>query len=154
MDDLKIIFYIIVAIVWMVYNNYRKISEESKKRDPSRPAGDEIEESGPYEPPVNRKPSIPTVFRRKEQPSPAPVRSKPTAMKRTPLRKERMSSSYNSSMFISPSREGGNVQPSKLVQFEEVPAPVEQVNPWTETIRNADFRTGIVLAEILKRPYN
>jgi hypothetical protein len=163
MDDLKIVFYIIVAIVWMVYNNYRKLSEQSSKRDPSAPPpGDVIEENWPKEPPVARKPeptvikkpSLPKVLRKREVPVPVPVRTAPSPMKRAPLYKERLSSSKSNNMFLTAGREGGAMQPSKMVQFEEPHQVLQVPNPWAEAVRNADFRTAMILSEVLKRPYN
>jgi len=163
MDDLKIVFYIVVAIVWMVYNNYRKLSEQSSKRDPSAsPPGEVIEENWPKEPPVmkrpdpteTRKPSLPKVLRKREQPVPIPVLKAPSPMKRAPLYKERLSSSKNNNMFLTSRREGGTKQPSKMVRFEEPHHETLVANPWAEAVRNADFRTAIILTEVLKRPYN
>lgn len=57
-------------------------------------------------------------------------------------------------MFLTSGREGGSIQPSKMVQFEEPHLEIMVANPWAEAIRNADFRTAIVLSEVLKRPYN
>jgi len=162
-DDLKIVFYIIVAIVWMVYNNYKKLSEQSSKRDPSAPpAGEVIEENWPKEPTVVRKPettvarksSLPKILRKKEERIPVPVRTAPVPMKRTPLYKERLSSSKSNNMFLTSSREGGSMQPSKVVRFEEPHHETMVANPWAEAVRNADFKTAIILSEVLKRPYN
>src|SRR5688572_15500707 len=47
MDDLKIVFYVLVAIIWVVYNNYKKITDASRKRDLSKPPDEVIQENWP-----------------------------------------------------------------------------------------------------------
>ncbi len=59
MDDLKVVLYIVIAIIWVVYNNYKKISDASKKRDYSKPPAEVIQENWPgkKEKPVVREKS-------------------------------------------------------------------------------------------------
>ena len=63
MDDLKIILYVVVAIIWVVYNNYRKITDASKKRDLSKPQPDI---SAPIPPPEKVRPVQPPVRKLRE----------------------------------------------------------------------------------------
>src|SRR6187399_740756 len=56
MDDLKIAFYVVVAIAWVVYNNYKKISEASRKRDLSKPPDEVIQENWPGKKQASPKP--------------------------------------------------------------------------------------------------
>ena len=51
MDDLKIILYVVVAIIWVVYNNYRKISEASKKRNLTQPPREPVTGPQKMDPP-------------------------------------------------------------------------------------------------------
>lgn len=156
MDDLKVVFYVVVAIIWMIYNNYKKVSEEAKKRDPSKPIQETITENWPKEtdipkPPVYQRP-IENKSKQKEVRVPSISRRTET-LKREPIRKERLSGNYKIKPIVTVSREGGNLQPSKLVHFEEVVYDNEPFNRIAAEIRNADFRQAFILSEVLQRPY-
>ena len=155
MDDLKVILYVVVAIIWVVYNNYKKISEASKKRNLSLPQ----QTSEPVPPKTKLPQSVPAkrtereviekqprkLFReavsRKPVPVPSPLRRKP--------RTERPS--FISTSF---STEGGSIAPSKIVKFEEPTTPVQVLHPILQAFRNTDLRAAIIMGEVLKRPYN
>lgn len=157
-NDLKIVLYIVGAIIWLIYNNYKKVAEETRKRDPSKPVGEVIEENWPKEPEAPksapRKSPVPKVLRKKPEPVPVPARKEVPVMKRVALSKPRMSSAYQSAFQRSAVSEGGSLQPSKMVKFEDPLTEQTPSNPWVEALRNADMRTAIVFSEIFKRPYN
>src|SRR5688572_28040602 len=97
MDDLKVVFYIVVGIAWMIYNNYKKVSAESKKRDPSKPIQETIPENWPKEPDYPKPPVVQKQPERKSLPKPVRLPSIPRrteTFKREPIRKERLSSNY------------------------------------------------------------
>src|SRR5688572_11879783 len=70
MDDFKIVFYIIVAIAWVVYSNYKKISEEAKKRNPAKRPPEVIQENWPSQP---YKPKPPVASSPTKIPVPAGI---------------------------------------------------------------------------------
>ena len=156
MDDLKVVFYVVVAIVWMIYNNYKKVSEEAKKRDPSKPFQETIPENWPKESELPKPP----VFQKSSENKPVtkPVRvpansRRAETLKREPIRKERLSGNNKIQTTLATSREGGNLQPSKLVHFEDAVQETEPLNKIVADIRNADFRQAFILSEVLQRPY-
>ena len=51
-------------------------------------------------------------------------------------------------------REGGAIQPSKIVQFEETLTVTEYANSVLSDLRDGDMQKAIIYSEILKRPYN
>jgi hypothetical protein len=156
-NDLKLILYVVIAIIWLIYNNYKKVSEASKKRDISKPPdqpGEVIPEAWPSTAPPEKK-----VMEKSGRPVPKPQASRPLStiseerkkiIKARPERKQRRGSP---DPFFS-TIEGGNIQPSKIVQFEESEAAKWSENNLAEEIRNADFRKAIILKEVLQRPYN
>lgn len=155
--DFKIVLYIIVAIIWVVYNNYKKIADASKKRDYSKPPQEVIQENWPKSIPNTRKASIP----RTNQPIEKPVvrKSSGTLYKeiitaREPLKRPSLVSASKIHKRNSIFREGGSTQPSKIVHFEDEEIKWLEPNLLVEEIRNTDMRTAIILSEILKRPYN
>ena len=162
MEDLKIVFYIVVAIIWMIYNNYKKVAEQSKKRNPSQPF-----EDLPDEVPTENWPSIPKSEPYRPQPQkprrnlvPTPVPVRRPVEKRAKMVKQSMFdrgrsyfSSYGEPMF-NPLLEGGALRPSEHVTFEDSETIGNQTeNQFAEQIRNADFRQAIILNEVLQRPY-
>jgi hypothetical protein len=156
MDDFKVVFYIVVAIVWVIYNNYKKISETAKKRDPSKPFGDIITENWPKEtfaPQTQELPKKQKPVRVLKSVTDDSFKRKTVALKREPLRKDRMSGNYKFPQTISTLIEGGNLQPSKLVHFEDGAEDTSPYNQMADEIRNANFKQGIIIAEVLQRPY-
>ncbi len=170
MDDLKVVLYIVIAIIWVVYNNYKKISQASKKRDISRPPDEVIQENWPkttQQParPVIQKPrqilekQIPKTSRPILERTPLPSR-KPISLERTPLpsrkpiRKTSLIEKKETLKAYPRSREGGITTPSKVVQFEEPAYSETDQNSLVSALRSMDLRHGIIMAEILKRPYS
>ncbi|MBK8413683.1 MAG: hypothetical protein IPL22_03600 [Bacteroidetes bacterium] len=166
MDDLKVILYIVGAIIWVVYNNYRKIMNESKKRNPSQPAP-QAEVIPPYKAPTTEKPQqVPrrqsnTVPKPSRQTMPAPTRKplresvRPSlASGRKPLVASRLSQQKKNEVSMNYNREGGAIQPSKIVQFEETLTVTEYANSVLSDLRDGDMQKAIIYSEILKRPYN
>lgn len=153
MDDLKVIFYVVVAIAWMIYNNYKKVSEESRKRDPKKPISESPEE--------NRIPQPKQVQRSKKQPVEA-VRPRSAVVRTEPrpklirerMSKEKMVSQKESTTILKGFSEGGRVKPSSIVHFKEESEFEEIHRDWSEEIRNADFKRAFVLKEVLQRPFN
>lgn len=156
-NDLKIILYIVVAIVWVVYNNYRKIAGESRKRNPSRPPDEVIRENWPTvsgesqdkriapAPPVTRKPVTPKV---------APLTIPAMARTAKALSQRQTEESLASASMVNPAAEGGRNKPSGLVHFEEpLMAPVEH-STLVEHLRHTDLQTVFLWSEIFKNPYN
>ena len=163
MDDLKIALYIIGAIVWFVFNNYKKIKAEAAKRDFSKPA------PAP-DAPVRDMPRPPVTPRRatasQRKPVLVPRESKPSKQvvsdvprkhlsgERVPLvapaklRKETLTGQRQAAP------EGGTLVPSKIVHFEDQPHVAEVENPYLTALKSGDIRQAVVYAEILKRPYN
>ncbi len=156
MDDLKVVLYIVVAIIWVVYNNYKKISEASKKRDLTKPFGEIIQENWPKVSSPSRK-SVVT----KKLPSTnkgilidqTGKLQRPVLKVRDPLKREKLASRSKLEKSFLKTKEGGSTQPSKIVHFEDDENESYVLNPVVAEIRNADLRKAIVLSEILKRPY-
>ena len=155
MDDLKVVFYIVVAIIWVVYNNYKKISQASKSRDISKPPPEVIRENWPkvempretstrkFTQPIDKQGNYPT---RK-----AIIR--PVIKARDPLRREPIISKQRKVSTYTTLNEGGTIKPSKVVHFEDDQNGLNEPNLVVEQIRNTDLRKAIILSEILKRPY-
>jgi hypothetical protein len=154
MEDLKIVFYIVVAIAWVVYNNYRKITEASKKRDPSKPPPEVIKENWP--PLQERKPKphhTETVSKPVEKQKPVLKSPSRWPESKTVIPASKKAPRGVLDEHVTAIHEGGNIAPSKVVQFQEAGKENSDQNPFLEQLRNMDLRTGIVMAEILKRPY-
>jgi hypothetical protein len=149
-EDLKVIVYIVVAIGWVIYNNYKKITRDAAKRNPQRPVSETPNENWPPFPFEEPKPA-------ERMPEPIPVPAK-----RQPARKQflhKLPKSEVTSGFLSsdiPGTEGGSVKPSGVVQFSKVPEhEPEQEHPWLAEFRSGtDWRKMIIGAEILQRPYS
>ncbi len=157
MDDLKIVLYVVVAIIWLVYNNYKKISETNKKRDASKPYDEVPQENWPKSAPAPEpQPSKKQTVRPLSKPvhSSGESRKSASASTRELVRKQTSVKRSGTSSEILMPREGGLTQPSKLVHFEEPVKSDEEQNYLAEEIRNADFRKAIILSEVLQRPYN
>lgn len=156
MDDLKVVFYIVVAIIWVVYNNYKKISQASKKRDISKPAGEIIPENWPKVELPRSKRSPRNLQSPAKQVIPSERKSlvKQTLKVREPLKREPVSERSRKSEKYESIIEGGMTKPSKVVHFEEAQKGTDEPNLVVEQIRNTDFRRAILLSEILNRPYN
>ena len=155
--DLKIVLYIIVAIIWVVYNNYKKIADASKKRDYSKPPPEVIQENWPKSIPNTRKASIPRINQPVEKPvvrKTSGTLYKETITAREPLKRHSLVSASKIHKRNSTFREGGSTQPSKIVHFEDEEIKWLEPNLLVEEIRNTDMRKAIILSEILKRPYN
>lgn len=156
-SDLKIIFYIVVAIIWIVYNNYRKIAGESRKRNPAEPPDEVIRENWP---PV-------TDERRERSTSPRPpIVREPLKRKLSPVAEPSGSRSVRDSgqrytdeivvttSMLDPADEGGRIRPSGMVHFEEPSlAPGRQVTQ-IERLRHTDLQTAFIWSEVFKNPYN
>jgi hypothetical protein len=157
MNDLKIVFYIVIAIIWVVYNNYRKIGEASRKRDFSKPPGDIIQENWPS---IPSKPVIRETMSRKEIVLKQQKRDVREAMERKPLvrkgtlRKPTPEPLQSAGVVTFNGIEGGYSIPSKVAQFEESVVISEEPHPMINWLRNMDLRQAIVMSEVLKRPYN
>lgn len=163
MDDLKIAFYIIGAIVWFVYNNYKKFQAEAAKRDFSKPVKNaDVPAVEQIPPPV--KPRHFTATQRKSVLVPRdskPSKQVVSDVPRKHLSGERVPlvarAKLKKSTFLSQENaipEGGVLVPSKIVHFEDEPQVAEVENPYLMALRSGDIRQAVVYAEILKRPYN
>jgi len=157
MDDLKIVLYIVVAIIWVVYNNYKKISDASKKRDPSKPPGEIIQENWPGKKPE----TIPPVFRKLKEVagkqtsgSERNVAERIPLPSRSPLKQKIQRRRQVTEQPVNLVPEGGMIAPSKVVHFQEIPADQDTVHPMFLAIKNMDLRSAFVMSEVLKRPYN
>jgi hypothetical protein len=163
MDDLKIALYIIGAIVWFVFNNYKKIKAEAAKRDFSKPA--------PSPDIPAKEISKPTVSPRrmiadKPRPVNVPRESKPSKQIVSDVPRKHLSGEREP--LIAPAKmrkqtivreekvtlEGGSLVPSKIVQFEDQQNTAEVENPYLAALKSGDVRHAVIYAEILKRPYN
>lgn len=156
MDELKVVFYIVVAIIWVVYNNYKKISDASRKRDFSKPTKEVIAENWPKVE-LPRKNTVGKNLKQFEKQSvntPKPLLSRPPLKSREPLRRATLTQKPVQSLSNRIPVEGGILEPSKIAHFEEVQLSSEEPNLIVEEIRNVDMRRAIILSEILKRPYN
>ena len=148
------VFYIIVAIIWVIYNNYKKISKAAQERNPSKPAPEVISENWP---PINFPREAPVI--EKKQPVERQKVSHPRAKivkeplkGREPIRKAAMVSRPSKSTSYRTAPEGGSIQPSKIVHFEDESLYIATPNLVLEEIRNTDMRRAVVLSEVLKRP--
>ncbi len=157
MDDLKVVLYVVVAIIWVIYNNYKKISDASKKRDPSKPPAEVIKENWPKpQPPPTRRV---TQSQRKVSEKQIPQQERPVLERiplpqRPPIRRQPLASRSRTKSPVFQRTEGGSVKPSKVVQFEEQEMETEIPNPLLSALRTTDAKQGIIWAEVLKRPYN
>ena len=153
MDDLKIVFYILVGIIWVVYNNYKKITEASGKRDFTKPFSETIPENWPALP-EKKKPVAKQVTETQKPKEKREVLRRNILPKRTlPGKPARVEISQQ--IFTSPQiQEGGLSTPSKVVQFEESTLFPESPNGLLTALRNMDLRQAIVMSEVLNRPYN
>ncbi|MFM7080334.1 MAG: hypothetical protein ACKOYC_11175 [Bacteroidota bacterium] len=145
MDDLKIVLYIVGAIIWLLYKNYQKVSEQSKTRDISKPYE---EEAVPVPSPSVTKPKPQPA---RSSPRPTPIRTPKSTEFQRNYAANRAAKQQSQVVPV----EGGSTKPSQNVRFEEPDAPeTSWNNPIAEEIRNADFRKAFVLSEVLQRPYN
>ncbi|MBL7913785.1 MAG: hypothetical protein JNL49_01950 [Bacteroidia bacterium] len=166
MDDLKVILYIVGAIIWVVYNNYRKIMDESKKRNPAKPVPQEVPAPPIQMPPVSKTQQ---TTRRQTNALPKPARQSSPVPTRKPLRESarpslasgrkpmiapRLSQQKKNEVSMNYNLEGGAIQPSKIVQFEETLTVSEYGNSVLNDLRDGDMQKAIIYSEILKRPYN
>jgi hypothetical protein len=152
MEDLKIVLYIVAAIGWVIYNNYRKITSEAAKRDVRRPVSEIPTENWPVDRPV--KTIIPDTIKevsrkpvpaRAALPRPQPIRRQSLVKKKTPVAVPEIQVS---------APEGGRVLASSQVTFTAVHDHVEEnEHPWLKEFRSGtDWRKMLVGAEILQRP--
>lgn len=166
MDDLKVILYIVGAIIWVVYNNYRKIMDESRKRNPAKPVPQEVPEPAVPIPPLSKTQQMPrrqtnALPKPARQISPVPTRkplresARPSmAAGRKPMIASRLSQQKKNEVSMNYNLEGGAIQPSKIVQFEETLTVNEYGNSVLNDLRDGDMQKAIIYSEILKRPYN
>ncbi len=155
MDDLKVILYVVIALIWVVYNNYKKLSEAARKRDLKKPSvetsSDRSFEQKPAPVPMPKKSREIIVKQRgkalKEilvrKPVPVPATGQQKYFKERPAF---ITTSFNT--------EGGVVTPSKIVNFEETSETKNYRNPILDALKSMDLKSGIIMAEVLKRPYN
>ena len=154
MDDLKIVLYIVVAIVWMIYNNYKKIGSDAKKRNPAQPTPetDEFEwpDESPSEPYQSTKGQPVDTYKPTIQKEKVPTREK---LKREPLSKTGLNTKKRAEPLFLSTNEGGTIQPSSVVNYEDNQNVELSNENWAYKIRNADYKKAIILTEILQRPY-
>jgi hypothetical protein len=154
LEDLKIVFYVLVAIVWVVYNNFKKIKDASQKRDYTKPPPEIIQENWPKT--IEKKPAVKTVVI-KEKPVQRSVDEplkRPVLVRRNHLRQERQPLPVRQKIVRPAIAEGGNIKPSKLVQFQDEPEVELSENVLLQELKNTSFRQAFIWSEILKRPYN
>jgi len=156
MDELKIVLYIVVAIIWVVYNNYKKISETSKKRDFTKPPTEVIQENWPQFPQQTKRRDVQIPADKVEKKRPAESRKvleRQPLPQRRPVRKSAIAvrQPIISAAYSSP--EGGTISPSKIVHFEEQAVISEEPNALISALRNMDIRQAFIWSEVLKRPY-
>lgn len=156
MDDLKVVLYIVVAIIWVVYNNYRKLSEASKKRDLKKPPPEVIQENwpretvnkpGPFTPPQRQ------IVDKQTSKTGKPVMERSSMPSRRPLKRTPIASKREQIIIPSYRREGGTTLPSKVAHFEEPVTSESDHHPIFQTLKSMDLKHAIVISEILKRPY-
>ncbi len=154
MDDLKMIFYIVVAIIWVIYNNYKKLTKAAQERNPGKPTPEVIAENWP----TMNFPDEPIVRENKKSVEKQKVSYPREKIVREPLKgrdrivKTSIAPRRSKSITYRSSSEGGNIQPSKIAHFEDQSFGEETPNLVLEEIRNTDMRRAIVLMEVLKRP--
>lgn len=157
MEDFKVVLYIVVALVWVIYNNYKKITKASADRDPSKPFKEIIQENWPKIPSKPVIGNLPLPEKVKEKPvlrETRKVLERRPIPERKPIRQQKRSERTTEKIPVYQTAEGGILQPSKVVQFEEQVVGYDEPHPLLNAIRNMDIREGIVLAEVLRRPYN
>jgi hypothetical protein len=152
MEDLKIVLYIVAAIGWVIYNNYKKITSESAKRDVRRPVSEIPTENWPVDRPVKTR--IPEVLKEVIR-KPVPVRptiERPQPIRRQSLVKKNVKVPQIDIPVTAP--EGGRILASSQVTFTAVHDHVEEFeHPWLKEFRSGtDWRKMLVGAEILQRP--
>jgi len=151
---LKLVFYIAVAIIWVIYNNYKKITKAAQERNPGKPAPEVISENWPpmnfpNPSPVSKK--LQPVERQKASHLRTKIVKEPL-VGREPIRKASIATRPSKSTSYRSAPEGGYIQPSKIVHFEDATLIQETPNLVLEEIRNTDMRRAIILSEVLKRP--
>ncbi len=157
MDDLKVVLYIVVAIIWVIYNNYKKINDAARKRDPSKPPAEVIQENWPKPQPAPARRTLPKPGKVVEKQSSVPARpilERQPLPQRQPMRRQPLASRSRPTSPVFQRAEGGSVKPSKVVQFEEQEIQSEQPNALLTALLTTDARQGIIWAEVLKRPYS
>ncbi|HEX5001361.1 MAG TPA: hypothetical protein VFW78_02605 [Bacteroidia bacterium] len=146
--EFKVVMYLVIAIGWVIFNNYRKIVKEHEKRGSGK-----------------RTPSLPenwpsTSF---PEPVPAPSSSKPVTVTtsspkvlKPKLQKNIKKSTPRTSQptYSNLPVEGGYSIPSNQVHFSEqntadVPHPILE---WLQS--GTDWQKVLVGSEILQRPYH
>lgn len=143
-EDFKLIFYIVVAIGWVIFKNFRKITKEAQGRDFTKPVNQSPAENWP---PVKMETPAPVPV-----PKPVPTpKVKRQFLHKQPIRQSRQT-------FLTsdiPPVEGGVQKPSSSAVFATAPEPgSESIHPWLEEFRTGmDWRKAMVAAEILQRPY-
>ncbi len=155
MDDLKIVLYLVVTVLWLFLNNYKKIQKQARERKLAMPQQDTAAPEAEF------------------NTSPAPAKSENKSMKE--IRKElqmkdlkgrHSAKSKKDTAFKfqghrdDPNkyqeiiiREGGDFLASEKVNFKIAPAKEDYENHLLEEINETDWKKAVVLSEILNRPY-
>lgn len=140
--------------------------DESKKRNPAKPVP-QADSTPTYVPPVPTKSQqtpkrqANTLPKPVRQSVPVPARrplketARPSlASGRTPMVASRLAKDKKNEVSMNYHLEGGAIQPSKIVQFEETLTVNEYGNSFLNDLKDGDMRKAIIYSEILKRPYN
>jgi len=158
MDDLKIIFYIVVTILWFFYNNYRKVQKKARERDISD-SPDPIEKE-PETPFDWEKDFFPTesVEQKPEPVTKELITNKLPEQKRVlkPLissERTRPTLHYDVKPGLSSIQRGDNLTLlNKEVSPIKLPKRRKNKNPLYD-LKRTNWKKAVIISEVLNPPY-
>ena len=165
--ELKTILYIILGIAWLVYNNYKKIVAENKKRNLNSPPPD-FNETNPSHrvelpptqvpaPPQQRKPTAPVFKSKKIIPQAKSFENKKVFKRPEIKRREEMPAPITLEQIKD--FEGiSNFTPLTLESTSIINTP-QTINPETKSTKERNFtatkkelQKAFILGEVLNKP--
>ena len=154
MDDIKIIFYLVVTLLWFFFNNYRKIQKQARERKKNQP---EKEPTAEPETPefdweqvfgegrhTTEAPDFETETIKEASQRPRTFRSG-EASRKLPERKQLdLPVSLN---------EGAESKPTKRTNFKRSLRKRVSNSNRSKKIRRSNWKKAVVLSEVLHPPY-
>lgn len=154
MDDIKIIFYLVVTLLWFFFNNYRKIQKQARERRNNQP---EPENTPDSETPEfdweeifgkgrqSTETPEPEPKTRHEAPSRQPVRNSRTRQFTAPVQ--------NVVDKTLPSGDGLNFASSQRRDVKRSLKKRFSHSSRSEKIRRTNWKKAVILSEVLHPPY-
>ena len=158
MDDLKIIFYIVVTILWFFYNNYRKVQKKARERDITESPGPiENEQDEPFD---WEREFFPSETQEKK---PEPLVKELTTRELQPPNTELQESTVPKSTIPASQNDLKSIfDPSKLHGTERRPEKVisrkisarrqKKKKPLYD-LKGTNWKKAVIISEVLNPPY-